>query len=100
MDCIAQTTIGGYPLTATVNRHDPWYFRPEDKIIRCRKKQRLNPLTYGLPFTDVAETVDVEFVFSTTADALRRRLARAGYDLGTLERAMGILQDGRQPIGI
>lgn len=86
MDCIAQTTIGGYPLTATVDRYDPWYFRPEDKIIRCRKKQRLNPLTYGLPFTDVAETVDVEFVFSTTADALRRRLARAGYDLGTLER--------------
>jgi hypothetical protein len=86
MDCIVQTTIGGYPLTTSVDQYDLWYFRPEDKIIRCRKKQRLNPVIYGLPFTDVAGTVDVEFVYSITAETLRRRLARAGYDLGTLER--------------
>ncbi|REG50895.1 hypothetical protein B0G80_7365 [Paraburkholderia sp. BL6669N2] len=86
MDCIVHTTIGGYPLTTTVDQYDSWYFRPEDRIIRCRKKERLNPLTYGLPINDVSETVDVEFVYSITAATLRRRLGRAGYDRGSLEK--------------
>lgn len=86
MDCIAHTTIGGYPLTTAGDQYDQWYFRPEDRIIRCRKKERLNPLIYGLPFNDVTETLDPEFVYSTTVETLRRRLGRAGYDRGSLEK--------------
>ncbi|WP_288831013.1 HEPN/Toprim-associated domain-containing protein [uncultured Paraburkholderia sp.] len=39
-----------------------------------------------MPFNDVSETLDPEFVYSITAEKLRRRLGRAGYDRGSLEK--------------
>lgn len=72
MECLVHTTIGGYPLASTVNRYNRWYFRPEDRVIRCREQG--------------PETLEFEFVYSITADMLRRRLGRAGYNRATLER--------------
>ncbi|RKR36196.1 HEPN/Toprim-associated domain-containing protein [Paraburkholderia sp. BL17N1] len=72
MQCVVHTTIGGYPIATTVNRYNRWYFKPEDRLIRCRERG--------------PETVDLEFVYSITADTLRRRLAGAGYNRATLER--------------
>lgn len=71
MQCVVQTTIGGYPLTSTVDSYNQWYFSPEDRLIRCRQRSR--------------DRVNVECVYSVTADTLRRRLGRAGYTLALLE---------------
>lgn len=87
MDCFAHATIGGYQIATTLNCYNPWRFLPEDRIVRCRPKKHLNPLTYGMTTdkTD-AETVDIEFVYSTSADTLRQRLGRAGFNRATLEK--------------
>jgi hypothetical protein len=87
MDCFAHATIGGYPIATTLNSYSPWRFLPEDRIVRCRPKKHLNPSTYGMT-TDKsdADTVDIEFVYSTTADTLRRRLGKAGFNRATLEK--------------
>lgn len=87
MDCIVHTTIGTYPIATTVNRYNRWRFRPEDRIIRCRRRDQRNPLLHGTP-TDKqdAAVVDMEFVYSATADTLRRRLGRAGFHRGSLEK--------------
>jgi hypothetical protein len=86
MDCFAHATIGGYPIATTLNSYSPWRFLPEDRIVRCRPKKHFNPLTYGMT-TDKsdADTVDIEFVYSTTADTLRRRLGKAGFNRATLQ---------------
>jgi hypothetical protein len=87
MDCIVHTTIGGYPIASTVNQYNRWRFRPEDRIIRCRRKDQRNQLIHGAPIDALdAELVVTEYVYSITADTLRRRLGRAGYDRGTLEK--------------
>ncbi|WP_250477297.1 HEPN/Toprim-associated domain-containing protein [Caballeronia sp. INML1] len=87
MDCFAHATIGGYQVATTLNCYSPWRFLPEDRIVRCRPKKHLNPLTYGMTTdkTD-AEKVDIEFVYSTTAGTLRQRLGRAGFNRATLEK--------------
>jgi len=71
MQCVVQTTIGGYPITSTADSYNQWYFLPEDRLIRCRQRSR--------------DRVDVECVYSVTADTLRRRLGRAGYNRASLE---------------
>jgi hypothetical protein len=87
MDCIVHTTIGGYPIASTVNRYNRWRFRPEERIIRCRRREQRNPLTHGKPIDKLdAGLVDTEFVYSITADTLRRRLGRAGYNRASLEK--------------
>lgn len=71
MQCVAHTTIGGYPIASTVDSYDQWHFMPEDRLIRCRPRGR--------------ERVQVECVYSVTADTLRRRLGRAGFNRASLE---------------
>jgi hypothetical protein len=87
MDCIVSNTIGGYPIANTVNRYNRWRFRPEDRIIRCRHADLSDTLTEctSLEVPDQA-AVETEFVYSVTADTLRRRLGRAGYNRATLEQ--------------
>lgn len=87
MDCIVHTTIGGYPIASTVNRYNRWRFRPEERIIRCRRRDQRNPLTHGKPIDKLdAGLVDTEYVYSITADTLRRRLGRSGYNRASLEK--------------
>ncbi|KXU85210.1 hypothetical protein CR51_40940 [Caballeronia megalochromosomata] len=71
MQCVAHTTIGGYPIASTVDSYNQWYFMPEDRLIRCRTRGR--------------ERLHVEYVYSVTADTLRRRLGRAGFSRASLE---------------
>ncbi|SPB14872.1 hypothetical protein NOV72_02103 [Caballeronia novacaledonica] len=87
MDCIVHATIGGFPIASTVNSYNRWRFRPEDRIIRCRRRDQRDPLIYGTPIDELdAEVVDTQFVYSTTADTLRRRLGRAGFNRASLEK--------------
>jgi hypothetical protein len=72
MQCVVHTTIGGYPIASTVDSYNRWYFMPEDRLIRCRLRGR--------------ESVNVEYAYSVKADTLRRRLGRAGYNRGSLEK--------------
>lgn len=71
MQCAVHTTIGGYAIASTVGSYNQWYFMPEDRLIRCRPRGR--------------ERVHVEYVYSVTADTLRRRLGRAGFNRASLE---------------
>jgi hypothetical protein len=87
MNCIVHTTIGGYPMASTVDRYNRWRFKPEDRIIRCRRRDQRNPLIHGMPIDELdAKVVDTEYVYSITADTLRRRLGRAGYNRASLEK--------------
>jgi hypothetical protein len=62
-------------------------FRPEDRIIRSRRKDQRNSLIQGLPKTELdAQRLELDFAYSVTADDLRRRLGRAGFTRTTLER--------------
>ncbi|WP_261540143.1 HEPN/Toprim-associated domain-containing protein [Burkholderia multivorans] len=86
MQCTVHTTIGGYPIASTVDSYNRWQFRPEDRIIRCRLRSERNQLTYGPPIDEMdGEVVDTQYVYSITADTLRRRLGRAGYNRASLE---------------
>ncbi|QIN60285.1 hypothetical protein SBC1_02600 [Caballeronia sp. SBC1] len=71
MQCVVNATIGGYPIASTADSYNQWYFLPEDRLIRCRQRS--------------CDSVDVECVYSVTADTLRRRLGRAGYNRASLE---------------
>jgi hypothetical protein len=87
MECIVHTTIGEYPIISTVNRYNRWRFRPEERIIRCRRRDQRNPLIHGKPIDKLdAGLVDTEYVYSITADTLRRRLGCAGYNRASLEK--------------
>jgi hypothetical protein len=87
MDCIVHTTIGGYPIASTVNRYNRWRFKPEERIIRCRRRGQRNPLIHGKPSDKLdAGLVDMEYVYSLTADTLRRRLGRKGFNRDSLEK--------------
>jgi hypothetical protein len=86
MTCIVHTSIGGYPIARTVNSYNRWRFSPKDRIIRCRQRDQRNPLIHDMPSDELdAEAVDTEYVYSITADNLRRRLGRAGFHLASLE---------------
>jgi len=86
MDCVVHATIGGYPISSTVNKYNRWRFRPEDRIIRCRRRDQRNPLIHAMPIDKSdAEVVEMEFVYSATADTLRRRLGRAGFNRASLD---------------
>ncbi|WMY10902.1 HEPN/Toprim-associated domain-containing protein [Paraburkholderia phenoliruptrix] len=86
-ECVVHATIGGYPIASTVNRYNRWRFRPEDRIIRCRRSDQGNPLIHTMS-TDKsdADVVEMQFVYSTTADTLRRRLGRAGFSRASLDK--------------
>lgn len=87
MQCTVHTTIGGYPMASTVDSYNRWQFRPDDRIIRCRLRSERNQLTYGPPIDEMdGEVVDTQYVYSITADTLRRRLGRAGYNRASLQQ--------------
>ncbi|MEZ2352225.1 HEPN/Toprim-associated domain-containing protein [Caballeronia sp. RCC_10] len=81
-------TIGGYPLTTMRRSYTVWErFRPEDRIIRSRRKDQRNPHIQGLPTTQLeAQQLEIDFAYSVTADVLRQRLGRAGFTRTTLEQ--------------
>ncbi|MCM3351953.1 HEPN/Toprim-associated domain-containing protein, partial [Bacillus velezensis] len=59
---------------------------PEDRIIRFRRRCERNQLTYGPPIDELdRDVIDTQYVYSITADSLRRRLGRAGYNRASLE---------------
>ncbi|ABO57331.1 HEPN/Toprim-associated domain-containing protein [Burkholderia vietnamiensis] len=86
MQCTAHSTIGGYPIASTVDSCNRWQFMPEDRIIRFRRRCERNQLTYGPPIDELdRDVIDTQYVYSITADTLRRRLGRAGYNRASLE---------------
>jgi len=88
MTCSSTITIGGYPLTTMRRSYTVWKrFKPEDRIIRSRRKDQRNPHLQGLPTTQLeAQQLEIDFAYSVTADVLRRRLGRAGFTRTTLEQ--------------
>lgn len=62
-ECVVHATIGGYPIASTVNSYNRWRFRPEDRIIRCRRRDQRNPLPHIMS-TDKsdADVVEMQFV--------------------------------------
>ncbi|WP_201640990.1 HEPN/Toprim-associated domain-containing protein [Paraburkholderia metrosideri] len=88
MTCSSTITIGGYPLDVMRRTYTVWHhFRPEDRIIRSRKRGQRNPHLQGVP-TDPLEfhQLELDFAYSVCADVLRRRLGFAGFTLATLEK--------------
>ncbi|WMY10901.1 HEPN/Toprim-associated domain-containing protein [Paraburkholderia phenoliruptrix] len=88
MTCSSDITIGGYPLRTMRRSYTVWKrFKPEDRIIRSRRKDQHNPHIQDMPWTRIdAERLELEFAYSVTADELRRRLGRAGFTRTTLEQ--------------
>ena len=87
MNYIANISIGSYQLASSVNGYDQWQFEPDDRIIRCSQKYRRTQQTYGPPIVEPdLEVVNIEYVYSISADILRRRLGRAGFSRASLEK--------------
>lgn len=77
MTCSSAITIGGYELDVWRRSYTLWErFEKQDRIIRSRK----GSLSNG------EERAWVEFVYSITADMLRKRLGHAGFSWKTLEQ--------------
>jgi len=77
MTCSSEISIDGYELDVWRHSYTLWErFEKQDRIIRSRKSF----LRTG------EERIWVEFVYSVTADVLRRRLGRAGFTWTTLEQ--------------
>ena len=88
MTCSSTITIGGYPLDVMRRSYTVWrHFTPEDRVIRSRRMDQRNPHLQGLLGTELlAQQVEIDFAYSTTAEILRRRLGRAGFSRTTLEQ--------------
>lgn len=82
MTCSSEISIDGYELkTWRRNSYILWpRFEKADRIIRSP----MHPLRNNVP--DGEQRMSLEFVYSITADVLRRRLARAGFTWTTLEQ--------------
>lgn len=77
MTCSSEITIGGYELDVWRRSYTLWErFEKQDRLIRARK---------GF-LSDGEERISVEFVYSITAEVLRKRLGRAGFSWKTLEQ--------------
>jgi HEPN/Toprim N-terminal domain 1 len=88
MTCSSTITIGGYPLDVMRHSYTVWqHFKPEDRIIRSRRKDQRNSHIQGMPETELgAQQLELDFAYSVTADVLRRRLGRAGFTRTSLEQ--------------
>jgi hypothetical protein len=79
MTCSSEITIGGHEFDVMRYSYTVWeHFKPEDRVIRSRAVP-------AHPRPDIAY-LRRDFVYSITADVLRRRLARAGFNWTTLEQ--------------
>jgi hypothetical protein len=79
MTCSSEITIGGHEFDVMRYSYTVWeHFKPEDRLIRVAAlpaHPRPNISYYRR-----------DFLYSVTADVLRRRLARAGFTRTTLEQ--------------
>lgn len=86
MGSFAHLTIGGYPIFASKNHYDRWYFRAADRVMRSRKKSQRNSLIWGAAEPHEANEEEVDYLYVASGSTLRRRLSLAGFSRETLER--------------
>jgi hypothetical protein len=79
MTCSSEITIGGHELRVMRYSYTVWeHFKAEDRVIRAQALP-------AHPRPNI-HYMQREFVYSATAEVLRRRLARAGFTRTTLEQ--------------
>jgi hypothetical protein len=88
MTCFSTISINGYPLSVMRYTYAVWeQFGQSDRLIRCTRRDMRTSHLQGVPrFEPEAQKLQLDFVYSVSADVLRRRLGRAGFTVTTLEQ--------------